>query len=348
MTFPHGPEELTTDWLSTALGREVKSFDLEQVGIGVGLLGRLYRVTPDHGQSAIAKFATLDETARMNVIGPLRFYEKEVSFYQEAAANAPVAVPRPFAAEFDRETGDFVLLLEDMGTRRMCDQTAGCVFEDAKTAIDAMASLHAHYWDHDFTSMPWLPVYADPPFPQIIAGMYKQAWPGALEILGDRMPAKYREYGERFPELVQWFIDGISVGPYTFVHGDFRLDNLFFATDPCEPPVAVGDFQISFKGRGGYDLGYFVSQSLTPENRRAHEQELFDAYHAGLAKRGVDYPIEMLRDDYRRTVAYCFCYPVISAGQIDFTNERHRELIEGMLDRAIQAIEDNDALTLLP
>ena len=51
-----------------------------------------------------------------------------------------------------------------------------------------------------------------------------------------RTQVTYREYGERFPDLVQWFLDLGSGEPQTLCHGDFRLDNLFFAaTDDLTP-----------------------------------------------------------------------------------------------------------------
>ncbi len=346
---PAGPEQLTNEFLSEALGCSVSSFDCEQIGIGVGLMGRLFRVamqTADGDKTAIAKFATLDEGARMNVAEPLRFYEKEVRFYNEGASRVPLCTAESYAAEHDAVTGDFVLLLEDLASRRMEDQIAGCTIEDARTAVDALAELHAAWWEKDFPD--WLPVYSDPPFPQVIQGMYKQAWPGALELFGDHLPPEIRAFGERYPDLVDWFMAELGRPPYTMCHGDFRLDNLFFATKPDHAPVAVVDWQIAFRGRGGYDVAYFVSQSLATEVRRQHEDSLKNRYLDGLRAKGVDYPKAEFERDYARTVAYCFIYAVVTAGQLEMANERMRDLIIGIGDRAVAAIQDNDALAILP
>jgi aminoglycoside/choline kinase family phosphotransferase len=296
----------------------------------------------------IAKFPTLDESARMNVVEPLRFYEKEVRFYQQAAPLSPLATPRAYFADHDPATGDFLLILEDLGERRTCDQTAGCEVRDAEVAIDALAGLHVAWWESTrFAGLPWLPFASDPPFPQVVAGMFKQAWPRAQEVLGERIPEEFRAYGERFPELVEWFFEQASRPPVTLLHGDFRLDNLFFGTGGGEPPVTAVDWQICIKGRGGYDLGYFLSQSLTPSTRREHEEALVRRYHEAVS-RHVSYPFDELWDDYRRTVAFCFTYPVVAAGQIEVTNERHLELLTGMAERAMTAIADVRALALLP
>lgn len=348
---PLAPEQITVEWLSQALGEEVTSFDLEQIGVGVGLLGRLFRLTCTSTvgtpRSVVAKFPTLDEGARVNVVEPMNFYEKEIRAYQEAAAASPIGTPHVYVAAFDSDSGDFVLLLEDLSSGRMEDQNLGCKVTDARTAIDAMVDLHGHWWESaDLDTMSWLQTIQEPPYPQVIAGMFKQAWPKARDMLSSRLGATYTDFGDRFPDLVQWFCDEGSKGPHTYCHGDYRLDNMFFGVK--NRPITVVDWQLSFKGRGGYDLAYFVSQSLDADCRRTHEEALVEAYRAGLTEKGIDYPADELREDYRRTVAFCFCYPIISAGQIEVTNERHVQLLEEMTDRAILAIEDNHALDVLP
>jgi thiamine kinase-like enzyme len=182
----------------------------------------------------------------------------------------------------------------------------------------------------------------------VLAAMFKQAWPRALEVFGDHLSPTHFEFGERFVDLVPWFMEDATKPPMTFCHGDYRLDNLFFGTKPEHAPVTIVDWQICFQGRGGYDLGYFVSQSLAADDRRPNEQALIDRYRNGLKSRGIDYPRDELMRDYRRTIAWCFIYPVVSAGQIELTNERMRQLILGILDRAVQAIDDTGALDVLP
>ena len=349
--FPHTPEEITAAWLGEKVGANVTDFSMEQIGIGVGLLGRLYRITlTGDGAPAtvIAKFPTLDEGARMNITAPLGFYSNEVNFYNEGAPLTPLHTPKKYEAQFDPETGDFVLLIEDVGGRRCEDQTVGCTVHAAEVALDALAEMHAHWWNSDFKQIPWVKSYVDPPYPQVIAGMFKQSWPVALEVLGDQMAPHIRDFGESFPDLVPWFLEQASQPPFTFCHGDYRLDNLFFGVAPDDPPVTVVDFQISFKGNPGYDLGYFISQSLATDVRRAHQESLIDRYAADIAKAGHPMDRDALNASFAQTVAYCFVYPIVATGQIEVTNERMRELCSGMLDRAVAAIEDTDALSLLP
>ncbi len=350
MRFPTSPEHFTADWLGRVLGVGVQAVEVEQIGIGVGLLGRLFRITltSDGGPSSIvAKLPTLDDGARTHVAEPLRFYEKEVRFYREMAADVPIATPKVYVAEHDPATGDFMLLLEDLGARRMEDQIIGCSSSDATAAVDALIDLHSHWWNRgDFPE--WLPSYSDPPYPQVIAGMYQQSWPRALEIFEGHFAPAYLKFGERFADLVPWFLDGLTGEPLSFCHGDFRLDNLFFGVRGDDDPVAVVDWQICFCGRPAYDLAYFVSQSIETSQRRICEQTLRNRYLEGLARRDAFYDEAQFLEDYRRTVAYCFIYAVVTAGQIEMANDRQRELVLGIGDRAVQAMEDNDALAVLP
>ena len=138
--------------------------------------------------------------------------------------------------------------------------------------------------------------------------------------VGYDMSPAMRDFGERLPSLMPWFMAEITRPPHTFLHGDLRLDQLFFAVGTDDAPVTALDWQITAKGRGAYDLGYFLSQSLTAETRRSCEDAAARRYAERLAEHGIDYPREELRRDYRLTTAWCFIYPVIGRGP-----DRHRQ-----------------------
>lgn len=345
-SFPHGPEEVTTEWLRASLGTDVRSFELEQIGIGVGLLGRLYRVTADGADgtaTAVAKFPTLDTGAREGVVEPLDFYRKEVAFYRHAAATTPFGTPTVHAADYDDDTGDFVLLLEDLSHLRVADQTVGATPEDAARVIDIIARHHARFWNEaGLDARAWLPVNAAPPIPEVAAGMTAHALPKFLDSFGDRLDDELRAFAEQLPDNVLRFLRCGTSGPATFLHGDLRLDNLFFDDEP--DAVSAIDWQIAGRGAGAYDVGYFVSQSLAPDVRRSCEASLRDRYLSALDDAGAGYPESDFDLDYARTIAHCSIYAIISAGQIELDSERAVDLVSGMLDRSLAAIRDNDAL----
>lgn len=351
--IPADSRSITSAWLSDALEADVCACEFEQIAIGVGLLGRLYRVHLDGGpelpSTVVVKLPTLDTRARTAICEELKFYLREVRFYQEIGLANPLPPARPYFAAFDDATHDFVLVLEDLGRLRRPDQTVGCSAADAETVVDAIARHHAHWCDDDrLASLTWLGSYSEPPFPESTIGNYKAGWPVFVERLGYDLSPEMLEFGERFPSLMPWFQEELTRPPVTFVHGDLRLDQLFFAVGPDDPPVTVLDWQLTAMARGAYDLGYFVTQSLTPDTRRSCEDQLIERYAERMAGYGVHYSLEQIRLDYRLTATLCFAYPVIGAGRIDVANDRQLQLLRTMLNGAVNAIEDHDGLSLGP
>lgn len=351
--MPVGPQCITPAWLSDVLEADVRGCDVEQIAIGVGLLGRLFRVrlegAPGLPASVVVKLPTLDQQARSALCEDLEFYLREVRFYREIGLANPLPPARPYFAAFDEATHDFVLVLDDLSRLRRADQTIGCTADDAEAVIDGIAAHHAHWWDNErLRSLPWLQTYSTPAFAAIAIGNYEAGWPVALDRVGSGLSPALRRFGERLPSLMPWLLAQFARPPMTFLHGDLRLDQLFFAVTAGDPPVTALDWQITAKGRGAYDVAYFMSQSLATDVRRGCEDRLIERYAERLAERGITYPATELRRDYRLTAASCFLYPIIAAGRIDVANDRQLELLRCMLDRAAAAVEDHDCLALRP
>jgi hypothetical protein len=352
-SIPADSLSVTPAWLSEVLGADVYGCELEQIAIGVGLLGTLYRAHLDGGPnvptSVVIKLPTLNTEVRTAICEAADLYLKEVRFYEEIGLTNPLPPARPYFVAFDEATHNFVLVLEDLGRLRLADQRFGCSVADAETVIDAIARQHAHWWDSDrLTSLPWLTTYNTPSFSAMTISNYDAAWPVFLDRLGAEVSPTLRGFGERFPSLMPWFLEELSRPPRTFLHGDLRLDQLFFAVQPHDPPVTALDWQIVGKGRSAYDVGYFLSQSLTADARRSCEDQLIERYTERLAEHGIDYPRDEFRRDYRLTTAWCFAYPVIAAGRPDVANDHQMELLRAILKAAAMAIEDHDVLSLRP
>ena len=96
------------------------------------------------------------------------------------------------------------------------------------------------------------------------------------------------------------FIDDLEAlcsGPETLLHGDMRLDNLFFREQGPDR-VVFFDWQLVRRGPAAYDLAYLLSGSLPADFGSA--DGLLDVYHAELLKHGVtDYSRAQLAQDYQ-------------------------------------------------
>src|SRR6478609_7717673 len=105
-------EDLTPAYLTDALGADVVAATVEPVGVGVGLIGQLYRVTPSYADGAtgpvsvIAKLPGATEESRF-VAMVLNMYQEECGFYRELAATSAALSPASHHVYFEDESHDF-------------------------------------------------------------------------------------------------------------------------------------------------------------------------------------------------------------------------------------------------
>lgn len=133
--------------------------------------------------------------------------------------------------------------------------------------------------------------------------------------------------------------------PLTFVHGDYRLDHMFFD----EGGLAVVDWQNSAVSNGLYDVASFLAGSVSPEVRRAVEKEALLEYHdivCGLGAR--EFPFERCWRLYRETLLGCLVLPVVLAGWLGENRGRQLELRDVIATRTATALRDLDAGAVLP
>jgi Domain of unknown function (DUF227). len=345
--FPTSPAALTNEWLSDALGTRVSGFDVEPVGVGVGLVCDLVRVRVQHdgdgASSYIAKFPSTSEENRFVAL-VLNMYGRETRFYRELAADTPLGAPRCHAVELDVEANEFVLLLEDLDGARVVDQIAGLGRADAEVAIDQLAISHASWWNHP--GLESVPRLCDSPYPEAVGAAFVGAWAPVQEICEGLVTPNVRALGDRFAELIPVLMSRLSEPPWTLSHGDYRLDNMFFSDDPTRPLILV-DWQLYDRSRGPRDLSYLLSQSMEPELRAASERALVERYVSGLAANGVaGYDVEQAWSDYRLATLFDLVYPVIAGGGLTLANERAVELIRVLFARFVAAFEHLDCAAL--
>ena len=152
MAIPRTVTDLTPEWCSEALRRPITSVLPTPLGVGVGLVGQLYKLEldgPAGRSSVVAKLAGPTDESRF-VATVLNMYGREVGFYNEFSKRTSVSHPVCHFSEHDPATQDTVLLLEDVSPRgRVFDQVDGCSIVEAQPAIRSLAKLHACFWDDD-------------------------------------------------------------------------------------------------------------------------------------------------------------------------------------------------------
>jgi len=362
--FPTSPEALESEWLHRALqragalpaGARITGFHAEALGEGAGLIGQVCMVELHYAEGAaeapariIAKFPTASPENRA-VADTYDMYRREVHFYAGLAGRAAIATPRCWFASLAPDSSDFALLLEDISDRRLGDQTLGCGAEDARTAVDALAKFHAAHWGAaDDPAPAFAPPHSNPAQAARMAAGFRAGWPRVEEQFSELVPPEVMDFAPRVPERVGALLEELCRPPLTLVHADYRLDNIFFAAKPAHPPVTLIDWQSIAKARGPLDLAYFLTQSVQLPERRRHERELVQRYHAALCAGGArNYSFEDCWLDYRRAALYLLCYAVVIAGTLELGNERGIALARALLSRSCAAIADLRAGELLP
>jgi aminoglycoside/choline kinase family phosphotransferase len=361
--LPTSPDQITPEMLTRALRKggairesAVTSFDTQIIGEGAGFLGQLAKLTlrydrPEEGAplSLIAKLpAAFPENKE--VASFFRFYEREVRFYEEIAGQVELRTPRCYFSHFDPASGDYVLLLEDLAPAQVGDQMAGCTIAKAELALRELARFHATWWEHPtLENLDWMPsIDADWYVASVVQG-YGEALPAFLGHLGDRLSDEDRTVVEKFAQRIPQVMGQFAERPWTIMHGDYRLDNIFFATDGGGPELAVIDWQIAARARGVFDVAYFVAGTLTPDERRANEQKLLRMYYDTLVDGGVrDYDYDDCFTEYRRSMLMLLNYSVIGIGSLDLANERGVELFDKICTGTLTAIRDLESAELLP
>ncbi|MDP9235978.1 MAG: ecdysteroid 22-kinase family protein [Chloroflexota bacterium] len=363
MTIPAGPEALTAEWLTDALrstgvlkSARVTSFEPEIIGEGSGFIGQLARVklhydTPELGAPAslIAKFPAASPAGRE--IGNLfDFYRREIRFYEDIAAEVELTTPARHYSASNLDTGEHILLLEDLAPARVGDHLEGCTIAEAELAVRSIAEFHATWWESPRLEeiADWMPV-VDAPVHQSAEASYQQAWAPFVENFGAGMSPEIRKTAEAIASNVIKLQSSIADRPHTIVHGDYRMDNLFFGTPEGGADFTVADWQIACRGRGIFDVAYLLCGGLDPEPRAANEERLVRLYHDTLVKNGVKgYSFEQCWTEYRRMALYVLVYVVISLGTLDFANERGLALMKVWLKRSAAAIEHLKSAELMP
>ena len=341
-------EEITSDWLSTVLGGEVGPISADRIGdghIGVNVRIAMPDAQPGLPRSVVVKLPATDETS-LNTAAMLRHYERETRFYTELAGTVDMRVPACFHGEWTAETNAFVLVLEDMAPARQGDQIAGCTLEQAQVAVRELAKLHGPRWDDPaLFEIDWIERDKGEESANSLTVMWQLFFPGFAGTYRSHLSVEEFELAEGFGELIgRW--RGGRTGPKSITHGDYRLDNMLFATPEGGPPVTVVDWQTPAHGDPIVDLSYFIGAGLLPPDRRAHERELVAVYLESLATYGIELDEVWVWEQYRRE-AFAGLVVAAMASQIVTLNDRSEAMFGAMAQRHLRQALDLDSASLI-
>lgn len=316
-------------------GTTVLSRRIEVLGVGEGFAAELARIHLSYDGSGpatvIAKIPT-SVTDNRNGSEMLGVYERELRIYQQILGGIDILTPRLYYGDIEvnpdaanrlkqirrmerlpiwslrlilwflirfnkAKTFPSVLILEDLSPAATGDQVQGCGLERAGEALEALALLHAATWgDRCPPERYWL--VSSAVAPRLFHAGTLSARRGFLKNYGNLLSDHTRRlYDSTRTENIERTVRLHRDVPQCMVHGDYRLDNMFFRSDGRLR--AVIDWQLSSFGPAVSDIAYFICGSIDPEVSEAEIDALLDRYHRALVSAGVsDYPLEDLQAHY--------------------------------------------------
>jgi len=355
---PRAPSEVTADWLTQALrsggmlaDSSVSALRTQPLGVGKGFAGRLAKIVPtyagdaiDAPASLIAKFPAREGPTRA-LAERFGFYEREVHFYQQIGDHAGIPTPRAYFSAISAD-GDVVLLLEDKSNARGGDLLQGCSLNEAALVVDALAEMHARWWDSpDLAGFAWLPAPNDELALEIGREISRPAWEAFLKKAGKHLPRKLIALGDKSNGDTT-LLHRLASSPRTLVHGDVAANNIMFGARGIE---ALLDWQTVIQGRGPIDVAHFFVTSLQTDDRRTAEADLLPRYHRALIEHGVqDYSFRDCWDDYRMAVMNQFGQIVALSYLIDIGGQLEDDVEAATGARPLAALIELDVSDLIP
>lgn len=337
-------------------GARVTGVSATDLGTGVGIMGDVARLaleydkpSPDCPSSLIAKFPTSDPT-NLAVARSLFFYPREVAFYTKLAQHSPIRTPRLFHAELDMSDHNFVLLLEDLCDATPGDQVAGLTPAQAEAGMRAIGRLHGGWWGKaDSAGMEALFDFGNTEYGAVVQAGYQGFLPSALTNFADCYSDYTRKVANALAPVAARVVRDLASCCRTFVHGDYRADNLLFGRGLGQDGIAAVDWQISGRGCALYDVAYLICNSLPASYRREAEQVLLRRYHDTLLEMGVGgFTFEDCRQAYRFAVLCGLFVAIFTTGGMDLGNQRGIDAVRALARRVDAAVSELEVGDMLP
>ncbi|MCY4602219.1 MAG: phosphotransferase [Acidobacteria bacterium] len=360
--IPANGKAITADWMRLALRAggasdvpAIQEVAVEDIGSDMGLMAEIVRCrlvwsepTDAVPASVVVKLPSpAERSRRLSRLQAL--YKREYAYYRHVAPQGAMRSPRLLYGDYEEKSDRFVLVLEDLGGMHTGDQLAGATAEEARSAVRAVARLHGRNWNA--VGRPPLSGFHDVGSPKnrtVVQIIFLAYLVPTLEHFGsffsDEMRALVEAYGPRAAD----HLADLRATPQTFVHGDYRLDNMFFGAGNGSD-AAVVDWQVSGLGNGLYDVAYFMGGSVPTEVRREIERDLLAEYAEIVGGMGArDFTFDDCWRLYRQNMLACFLIMIIVCGGLDLDDARMRRLVETGMRRTLAAMEDLDAAEFLP
>ena len=283
---PSRIENLNKEWLTVALrikghlkadGR-VTSVEVRPIGEGLGMMAdmallhlTLEGALPGAPHRMVAKFAPQkqDKLPKFIVKFQLR---NEAHFYNDFTV-AGGGLPRPacyLAAERRRAKPTFLMLLEIVDDAVTYTRIGGCdVAEHLERAVGALGGLHARWWDHPRKAPLQWALHPHQGLGRFLFSRQYFAYSlsralRAMRVWEPETFAPLLAWSELLTRAAPLVLKQCTTPPFTLVHGDAHLDNIFFA-DRFPSGCAFIDHANMMLAKPLLDVAFFLGTCCRPQ-----------------------------------------------------------------------------------
>lgn len=348
---PRRATDVTAQWLTDKVGSRAPgavALDVEPLDGTTGTTdrGRIGVTWNEAGvdaglpSSVFIKSTPLSAKNR-TMVASLDMAVNEVNFYRHVGDALGDLAPKAWFT-YAGVGARHLLVLEDL-VARGCRPHAladDCGIDHARSVIEALAQLHATYWEDPRlgTHFGWARTWSRRPGHSVLATFYKRGRKGALALDRPEITPAVRRLASALDRHADTYYHEFETGPLTLLHGDSHLGNTYRLPDGR---AGLLDWQVVWHGPGLREVSYFLTGGLEPEVRRPHERELIDLYLDGLRTHGVTDPPTPSEafDLYRLYAAEAWD---ATAMTIAWPGLQAPENMEASWRRACIAVEDND------
>ncbi|MYF12313.1 MAG: phosphotransferase [Gammaproteobacteria bacterium] len=334
-------DQIDSRWLASVFapaGIDVPAISSFRVApLGAGNTGTTVKVSLEYEVSGAAAPASVvckfhpDDQAKIEAIKSAGVFLTETNVQKLLAEHCEAAIPECYFVAVADDGGQFNMVSEDLSEKcELGDQINGCSIVEARAAILELARLHRQFWNEPrLNDLEW--IRPRMPFPE-----------NGLELLDDRLCQLLTEeqhdvVKQAAPRIYDWL--ALEPDNQTLIHVDCRVDNLLFDQNNSTSPQAyLIDFALVSVGDAVADVAYFLTSSLSPEDRLACEADLLDMHTREIARKDPAYTIEKAMASYRENIVSSLYLTMVAAMGVPDAPHK-RLLLRRLFERNCAALQ---------
>ncbi|MFI6957943.1 aminoglycoside phosphotransferase family protein [Nocardia sp. NPDC050408] len=354
---PVSGEEITPEWLTAVLCRDVPDAEVLSFDTSNGSRGTSTRVAIQVDYNEVGTQAglptelfakTTTAFSQRILLGGGKMIEGETRFFRDFRPRVEMEAPIGYWGASDPSSWRSIALMEDIVATRgavFSEPTAPIARDQIEDLIRNLARLHGTFWEDSSIAVLNTPSYMLDAYLAAI-DMKKRCEVGlrrAEEVVPDALHGQSERLWAGVERAIAIATDDV---PATLLHGDPHIGQTYKTRDG---QMGYVDWQVVMRGGWAHDFAYAVNSGCEPEDRRAWDRELLEAYLDELGHAGGEVPSF---DDawllYRQQSMFAYAAWAFTIGRAAYQPKmQSTETCLTLLKRITAAIDDHDSLGAL-